>query len=366
MYRVFISYSHNDKEQVDIIAKVLEKSGNIEVVYDKHIQPGQRFSEIIELYIQHSHVFIPVITKSSFKRGWVHQEIGYARALKIPVIPISIKKMPDQMIRNLHAIAIENVSEDDELMTKALSLDTIENIIKTSSSEDATYYSREYPETRASQMAKIADDVRTVMCSHSMLRQSGGLSSFHLPNEIISHKIWRERYNIEGAILKNDYHCKCQLDERLALEKHVLHSGCKLIINPYLFYDINNPNPKYTLVSQRARIKVFLDFLKLMENKKTKNVNIAIDKNMDANESITLLGNYFAAESYWHNASQGFMHTMFTTHAVAIEDKVERFDLRFKNLLAQNGVSEGKTLQSAIKDLSQMVNNIEAAIKANK
>ena len=102
-YRVFISYSHQDAELVDRISSILEENG-LQPMLDSDFASGQGFTNQIKNFIAHSHVFMPVITKDSSNRGWVHQEIGYAMALNVPVLPVCRGEMPGQMISHLQAI----------------------------------------------------------------------------------------------------------------------------------------------------------------------------------------------------------------------------------------------------------------------
>ena len=76
--RVFISYSHEDGEEVKLIANVIEKNG-MEAIYDdkKGLQLGAGFRDEIIHLITHAHIFLPLLTETSLKRPWVQQEIGY-------------------------------------------------------------------------------------------------------------------------------------------------------------------------------------------------------------------------------------------------------------------------------------------------
>lgn len=90
-YRIFISYSHKDKDRAEKLAKTLKENG-LNPIYDKHFEGGFGFTDQIKKFIAHAHVFVPLITKSSSQRGWVHQEIGYAAALNVPIMPIMIDR----------------------------------------------------------------------------------------------------------------------------------------------------------------------------------------------------------------------------------------------------------------------------------
>jgi hypothetical protein len=89
--RVFISYSDEDLELVERIVSILEQD-NIMVLWTRKLTGGTEYIEHLKVFIEHAHIFIPVITESSSARGWVHQEIGYAIGLHIPVYPVLLGK----------------------------------------------------------------------------------------------------------------------------------------------------------------------------------------------------------------------------------------------------------------------------------
>lgn len=344
-YRVFISYAHKDKGFVEKIADILKSNGLVPV-YDKDIPAGTQFDEHIKKCIAHAHVFLPVITKESSERGWVHQEIGYALALNIPMLPISREpeSLPEGMIQKLNAYIVdENLTGAADILT----FDKLENLIKKSEAVMSTYVCRVQAEQRAELMSQYAEDV-IEMKSYAKLRQKGGLSSFQIPNEVISDPIWDERYD---TVLKNDHHCECQLKERQSLEKHVLNKGCKLIINPALI-----TSGIYSNIAIKARVGTFLEFLESMPDDK---VEIAIDPHLTFNESVTILGDWFSAESYYRPETQGFKQTMFTRHAPGINKKIEVFDKEFDSLMRRSKSTPGETRKNTIEILKDILKQIE-------
>lgn len=96
-FRVFISYSHDDRSIFDAVRAALQSAG-VEPWSDVDLTAGTGFTEQIQTNISHSHVFVPILTPQSHARGWVHQEVGYAVAMKIPCVPICVGKLPDGMI----------------------------------------------------------------------------------------------------------------------------------------------------------------------------------------------------------------------------------------------------------------------------
>ena len=95
-------------------------------LWDRSFALGSGFHEQIKTQIAYAHVFIPIITPSSSARGWVHQEIGYAIAMNVPVLPVALKELPDAMIGPLHAVMLRNQDDinrlGEHLKADALSL----------------------------------------------------------------------------------------------------------------------------------------------------------------------------------------------------------------------------------------------------
>src|SRR6185295_7572717 len=92
--RVFISYAHDDRPIFDAVCAALRKVG-LEPWSDVDLQKGIGFTEQIQTNISHSHLFLPILTARSHPRGWVHQEVGFAVAMKIPCVPICVGKLPE-------------------------------------------------------------------------------------------------------------------------------------------------------------------------------------------------------------------------------------------------------------------------------
>jgi hypothetical protein len=342
-YRVFISYSHADKTFADRIVRILEEN-LLTAIYDRHIQVGHRFDEDIKKYIAMSHVFVPILTEASSKRGWVHEEIGYAMALNIPVLPIVIEdQQPEMMLQMIQSVVIDKDLKDAK---EKLSHQIFEDLLYDCKQEQCTYLCCRQVEERALYMANYADDIRK-LGFHALLRQMGGLSTFQLPNEEISSRIWDERYYPNA---KNEHHCERQLLERRALGKHAEVAGCKLIINPAI---INSK--KFSKTARVARLRTFRDFLVDMSDDK---VEVVIDTNLAFNESVTLLGDWFAAESYFRLETQGFKYTMFTRYAPGIRGKIEVFDNEFTALMAANGCMPGETRRKTIDLLDAILDEI--------
>ena len=322
-YRIFISYSHEDEEMVSRIARIIEEN-EMDPMWDKKFQFGQGFHEQIKNFIAHSDVFLPVLTLVSDSRKWVHQEIGYAMAMGIPVIPLAIGELPREMIQQIHAICVD--PENIDILKKTLSPAKISFLIEQSLSPfEVVYTIAPLQEERAMVISRYADEVFG-FGKTGIVRQKGGLSSFNIPPEILSNPLWTKRY---GALCQGDLHKKLQRSERLALQRHADAAGCKLIINPYLQY------AKYGTEARKCRLQTLKSFL---EKQHDEVCTVAIHKDMDPRASITILGTWFFAESLAGVDGTKFEQTVFTKHAPTVRQKVSEFDQEFDTLLADEGI----------------------------
>jgi len=338
-YRVFISYSHENLAIVKDIVKILSNA-EIEVMWDRKFNFGHGFHDQIKTFIAHSHVFIPIITKESSHRGWVHQEIGYAMALNIPVLPIAIDKLTGEMIREIHAISTDIKLKD---LKRVLTKDTLSNLVnKYSKQECALFQSAGLTEDRAMMMADYANYVLW-MKYYGVVRQKGGLSSFHIPSKVITNNIWSYRY---GDIPhQNQFHKRELREERIALEKHARHAGCRLIVNPKLTYET------FGVKARIIRLCSLLEFLMTPENI----VEIVFDENMVENESMTIVGDWFQAESHSAKQGHGYRQTIFTRHAPSMQYWIDLFDQEFDELLRKSKWNRENSKELAIKEIKKII-----------
>jgi hypothetical protein len=348
-FRVFISYSHHNTDIVEKIVEILESAG-FHVIWDRKFNFGHGFHDQIKIFIAHSHVFLPIITKDSSERGWVHEEIGYAMALNIPVLPIAIDQLPGEMIRELHAI------QTDETLTglpNILTKETITNLMCHYRNPNfALYQCAEFTEDRAIMMANYSNYVLW-MKSHGVVRQKGGLSSFHIPDISLNNKIWVHRY---GPVTKSKFHRRTLRDERVALERHAKVAGCRLIINPWLDYK------NYGLTARIIRLCSTIQFLR----KEEIDIEVALNDQLSDSESVTIVGDWFQAESYSAKLGQGFRQTIFTRHAPSMQPRIDLFDLEFDELLENSGPEKWDHKNSRINAINKIRSIISELIQNSR
>lgn len=339
-YRVFISYSRKDREKVDVLASILKEEG-LKPMYDKHFSGGIGFHKQIENFIAYSHVFMPFITSSSSKRGWVHQEIGFAKALNIPILPVMLDEVPGEMIGNLQAVAW---TDDTVQMKKQLSGDIFKKIVEHSDLDSPSIYEcADTPVERTMMLVRHAKEVAK-LGYQGHVRQIAALSSFHIPDKPISHPNWRIR---SPGLMFDEFSLRNLLDERNTFEEHAMKKGCSLIIDPYLDF--------WAKEAQKSRIEELIEFLEQIDDEM---IRIAINKGMEKGRNLTILGDYFAAESI-SGTLMGHKQTILTRHAPTVQKKIGIFEDEMKYLLKKQEKSGESSKETVMAELEKIVASLE-------
>jgi hypothetical protein len=342
--RVFISYSHEDKKLVSQLEKIL-RDNNLNPVWTDKLSGGSGFDDQIKMFIENAHIFMPLITKKSSIRGWVHQEIGFAMALHIPVFPVTTEDMtPGGMLQMIQTTKLD-MNHPEQVKVK---LDSkVFEALLLHENKSPLWELAQFEEERAVKMKEYSSKANKPDYL-GMVRQKGGLSSFHIPDIYIWQKQWEDRYFPDK---KSFYHKKVQREERQALESHASIAGCKLIINPS--YVTTKGRSKTSII---ARINALIGFL---ENGSGKRVIIAFQGKSSIHESITIVGDLFLAESTTFKNQEGFTNTFFTRNASEITRRIKDFDDEMNDLLKEKGWTPENSREKAIEELKQILKKIK-------
>jgi TIR domain len=87
-FQVFVSYSTRDLHVVTALREHLQSVGAIVYVAEYSTAPGQSLSEEIQGAIQRCDLFLLVWSTNARSSEWVPQEIGAAKGLKKPIMPV--------------------------------------------------------------------------------------------------------------------------------------------------------------------------------------------------------------------------------------------------------------------------------------
>jgi hypothetical protein len=341
--RVFISYSHRDKELIKLLVSYLEENCGITVIWDENLTAGAGFHEQIKDSIASAHIFMPLITKESSERGWVHQEIGYAMALNIPVLPVTAENLaPGAMLQLLQAVKID---ENPDHFHLYFNKNIFESVLKQTSSTPVFLCAR-LPEERTKMIADYSNKISSIG-KYGTVRQKGGLSSFHIPSDCILKSVWNERYFPE---IKSQYHKRLQREERLALGKHAEKAGYKIIITPD--YAIKDRDKRAAVI----RLNTLIAFLQQPE---MKSGIVVLQTAETQKQSLTMVGDWFMAESVSFREGDGFTNTFFTRDAAEISRRTEDFECELQDLLDQWGWSEENSREKALEELDKILKAIK-------
>ena len=91
-YNVFISYSTKDLTLVQHVQRALHSPPAVEVfVAEYSVPPGQPLPTPIVDAVKQCDVYVLVWSRESQVSPWVHEEIGMARGLGKPIIPLVLE-----------------------------------------------------------------------------------------------------------------------------------------------------------------------------------------------------------------------------------------------------------------------------------
>ena len=342
-YRIFLCFAHKDSDIRNIVDKHLQSLG-MEVGWSGSLLAGTRFADQIRDGISRAHLFIPILTTSASRRPWVHQEIGFALGMNIPVLPLAIGELPGGMAEELQAMSLDDSNSrlENELKTK-LTRDKIEQLIGLQSSESkAVFQSAELHEDRTRMLYEAARRILQ-LGKRVKIRQAGALTSFSLPAKPQPDSFWDE--------CDGDGPPRCPglrrdaPKERYYLEQHAQVAGCDLIISPSIRLTVRGDQAK------KLRLTILRDFLATMAQRPEVKVRAALVDGTSTFAGNTLfIGDLFMAESITPTPGFGYRQTLGTWHAPTILQRVEQFDREFEQLW-----NPTQTLANAIQRLEEFI-----------
>ncbi|MCK5559623.1 MAG: toll/interleukin-1 receptor domain-containing protein [Thermoplasmata archaeon] len=112
-YEIFLSHSEQDEVLINMIAKSLEAI-DLDVYVEEHeTNYGSDVVESVCNAIDESECLLVVLTDQSIKSQWVNQEIGYAFANEIKIIPVRVGDIKvTGMITNIKGIRSKGGNEE--------------------------------------------------------------------------------------------------------------------------------------------------------------------------------------------------------------------------------------------------------------
>ena len=117
--KVFISYSHKDREVCSKIDSLLEKQPGFEVWYDRELVPGEIYRKKIAGVIRDANYFILLLSNAAANSDWVYDELEYAKKLRKRILPIWIEDVDvpddlDMILQRYHSLFWHLRSSDSQ------------------------------------------------------------------------------------------------------------------------------------------------------------------------------------------------------------------------------------------------------------
>lgn len=110
--KIFISYAHQDKENMGQLKRYLENFYNFDVfVAHDDILISAEWIDVILSELDSCEIFIPYLTEHFNNSEWTDQETGYVLKRGIKIIPINAGKNPHGFIRGIQAFKYINASD---------------------------------------------------------------------------------------------------------------------------------------------------------------------------------------------------------------------------------------------------------------
>jgi hypothetical protein len=365
--RVFVSYAHEDFAIAERIANVL-KHDNVSPDWDRNVEPGTAFTTAIQGRILHSHVFMPLLTEKSHQRPWIHQETGYAMALNIPVLPLVIGEVKDltpTMTAQLQAVVVPELRMlEDKLGNPPIGV-IVRQLVQPQPFMPRSLVEIAYwPEARTELLGRYADRVLDLARQAHVaptLRQRGALSSFTIPDEDLSAPVWKQR---EKPKDRSDYYHYLQRLERQALERCTHEGGCRLLIDPAIHREEARG---VSLDAQAVRFRTLAAFLNKYVNQRAPEegkpcVEIVVSP-VPISGNLTIVGDWFYAESLVPRAGKGYYQTVFNWHAPSAYQKAIEFDKEFDEA-CERKILVG--VPAVLKHLQGLITEIDAKCSSSQ
>jgi hypothetical protein len=320
---------------------------------DLDIRAGARFTEEIRQQISYAHIFISLLTNNSKNRPWVHQELGYAMGLRVPILPLALDKLPEGMAHEIHAVSL-NPGLDN--LSQKITPILLDDVVYASQREATAMF--ECAEMLCKRTKLLAENADTILKQYgpAKVRQRMAYSSFSIPNRNIRHADWDKR---EGLEIRNPELRTVLLEERRIMERHASEAGCDLALDPYVHSSSTMSEPeknrdpamKTLKESTNIRLQILIEFLENMPDNK---IRVIFQKGA-IEGGIQIIGDWFSAEAVVPRYKGGYKQTIFTSHAPTVLTKIQDFDIEFEEALKEMELNGKSSRQNAIDTLQSLI-----------
>jgi len=101
--KIFLSYSELDKNKLKALRSAVKKRQDLDpIIVSERRKVGQSLADKVKECMQEADCLIPILTRKSINSQWVNQEIGFAEALKMPIVPLVEKDLLNKLKGFIH------------------------------------------------------------------------------------------------------------------------------------------------------------------------------------------------------------------------------------------------------------------------
>jgi hypothetical protein len=101
--RIFLSYSELDKNKLKALRSAINKREGLDpIIVSERRKVGQSLAEKVKQCMHEADCLMPILTRRSINSQWVNQEIGFAEAMKKPIVPLVEKSLLDKLKGFVH------------------------------------------------------------------------------------------------------------------------------------------------------------------------------------------------------------------------------------------------------------------------
>jgi hypothetical protein len=349
-YRIFVSHSRGDIAIARRVYAALKSLGHF-VSLDKSIRAGADFMQTIQRQIKRAHFFVPILTPAAWASEWVQQEIGYAVACAIPIVPVVVGEFAMKgMIDRIQAITVKQNVTERTLCTRFRKVLSQVTIDEPQATYDAVFRCDVDENRRAMEIADTAEEIARNCqgAQEAAVMQRSPLTSFCLPEQEADPH-WR------GVPV--DEHGWFYPRERIAMENLARLHGCDVIIDPCFSPPPGSPK-RYLSSIQRAKLRTLADFL--CQNQRHALTRVVVQRFVQA-ESETIIGDHWMGHSAAVMRIGTRRETISTWHEPTVLRYKTKFRSDFDHLLRQQGAARGGSFGTASAEYA--VRCIECAIE---
>jgi hypothetical protein len=315
-YRCFLSYDHKDHALGMRLRAALEELGH-DVIWDGEIRPGVLWRETLEQMISYAHFVVPLVTPSSQNSAWVHEEVGYALGLNLPIISVAVNAEPlQEMAGRLQALRFDANAQGLEGALESVDFQAVVTSAGASPTPMRVEVAR-LPEERPILIARIATELSAAR-RYATVRKRTRLSAFAIPDKPPSSPLWATHYPKRQLSEQQRVNRRA---ERRALSVHAKEAGCRLILHLDLTDSLDQLGGASVAV---AKLETLRTFFEQMPDEKVQ----AVFSRTPPHGTLTILGDYMKAEALAY-AEGGFHQTIVTRHAPTVLQSVNNFDDEF-------------------------------------